>query len=249
MEGSHPEEPLDTINTTNVKLYVNKGKGFFKDATNKILMKMRAPRETYLTTQCDELVSSKLSHLLSVLAVSHKRGDSENTLRQHFRRIIFWLGESAYTYGRMLFSGDDVLTPTKYRYYTIPTPIIDGRDHLTVLGTLLSGNVMHVTVAYGQNNQPTVANHVNESKARVGSPANLTLNLHGNAFVTLGVFCYDKVKGCEFDLMYMLHYIDEPMDGKASSACESLGNVMEKGWDLGTFYAFGCEIMFSVNNV
>ena len=49
--------------------------------------------------------------------------------------------------------------------------------------------------------------------------------------------------------MYMLHYINEPMDGKASSACESLGNVMEKGWDLGTFYAFGCEIMFSVNNV
>ena len=50
--------------------------------------------------------------------------------------------------------------------------------------------------------------------------------------ITLGIFCYRTPRVCEFDLMYMLHQKDEDIGGKASSACESLGNVMEKGWDL-----------------
>ena len=232
MEGSHPEEPLDSVNTTNVKLYLNTGKGRFEDATDRILLKMRAPRETYLTTQCDELVASTLSRMLSLLAVPHSRDFSENRLRQLFHRSVFWLAESAYTYGRMLSSGDDIMDAGKYRYYTIPTPIQNGRNYITIIGTLFDGSAIHVVASQGKNSQPTIASHANHSKAYIFQPAELQLSLNGHQEITLGIFCYRSPRVCEFDLMYMLHQADEDIGGKASSACESLGNVMEKGWDL-----------------
>ena len=238
-EGEHPEAPLDSTNTTNVRLFLNQGKGFFKDATHDtgVVPRMRAPRELFLTTQCDELMQKELRGILLNVGVPVLPNEGETSLRQKFRQILKWLTESGMTFARSDQS-KNVSDTSQYVYYTIDTPIQSERDRITILGTLFNGNSMVVVASPHRNTDgssvfPTVSQHEGMADATPGKTANMTIKLAPSEKLTIGVVCTDGEHGCEFDLMYIIHADREDLNGHGSSACDAQGEVMEKGWDLG----------------
>ena len=233
-ECDHPEAPVDTLNTTNVRLFINQGKGFFKDVSQKsgAVARMRAPREQHLTTQCDELLRPELQRLLSQLAAPYGSDESEDYLRMRLQRLLKWLTESGMTSANMK-QTPNLEDPSGYVYYTIDTPIVSGRDRITIIGTSLTKTAIHMAVAHGGNKKPTVTSCNSSSQGDASQTANITMNLGAanDGKITIGIACIDE-PSCAYDLMYMLHAETElQLVGQGNEACAAQATTMEKGWE------------------
>ena len=142
---------------------------------------MRAPRELFLSTQCDELMQKELRGILVNVGVPVHPDEGETSLRQKFRQTLKWLTESGMTFTRSEQS-KNLSDTSQYVYYTIDTPIQSERNRITILGTLLDGNAIVVVASPhrstdGSSVPPTVSQHEGMAEATAGKTANMTIKL------------------------------------------------------------------------